>query len=165
MTIVTLGIDLGKTTCSLAGLDEAGRVVLRKRMRRDRLLAFTANLARSTVALEACCGAHHLGRRFLEQGHGVRLMPPAYVRRYVNAHKNDDRDAARAYAKNHIGQIIEDLPTDLKEWLDQTHIEAVVQRELDHRVEEGKLEAVESETGETIYPVRQPLMRRKSAPS
>ncbi len=79
MTIVTLGIDLGKTICSLAGLDEAGRVVLRKRMRRDRLPAFTANLAPCTVALEACCGAHHLGRPFFEQGHGVRLMPPATV--------------------------------------------------------------------------------------
>ncbi len=43
MTIVTLGIDLGKTLCSLAGLDEEGRVVLRKPMRRDRLLAFTVN--------------------------------------------------------------------------------------------------------------------------
>jgi transposase len=45
------------------------------------------------VALEACCGAHHLGRRFLEQGHGVRLMPPEYVRPYVKAQKKDDRDA------------------------------------------------------------------------
>ena len=87
MTIVTLGIgiDLGKTVCSLANPDKGGRVVLRQRVRRDRLVTITANLPSCTVALEACCGAHHLGRAFLEQGHEVRLMPLAYVRPYVKA--------------------------------------------------------------------------------
>src|SRR4030095_6673460 len=41
----------------------------------------------------ACCGAHHLGRRIAEQGHRVRLMSPEYVRPYVKAQKNDERDA------------------------------------------------------------------------
>jgi transposase len=93
VTTVTLGIDPGKTVCSLAGVDEDGQVVLGRRVRRDRLVAFTANLATCTVALEACCGAPHLGRAFVEQGHEVRLMPAQYVRRCVKAHKNDDRDA------------------------------------------------------------------------
>jgi transposase len=43
--------------------------------------------------MEACCGAHHLGRLLREQGHDVRLMSPEYVRPYVKAQKNDDRDA------------------------------------------------------------------------
>jgi transposase len=43
--------------------------------------------------MEACCGAHHLGRALREQGHQVRLMSPEYVRPYVKAQKNDDRDA------------------------------------------------------------------------
>jgi transposase len=43
--------------------------------------------------MEACCGAHHLGRIFVANGHEVRLMSPEYVRPYVKAHKNDDRDA------------------------------------------------------------------------
>ena len=76
MTIQTLGIDLGKTLCSLAGLDAAGRVVLRKRIRRDKILAFAANLPRCTIAMEACCGAHHLAHRLIALGHAVRLMPP-----------------------------------------------------------------------------------------
>jgi transposase len=38
-------------------------------------------------------GAHHLGRLFARQGHDVRLMSPEYVRPYVEAQKNDDRDA------------------------------------------------------------------------
>ena len=93
MTIQTLGIDLGKTLCSLAGLDAAGRVVLRKRIRRNNMLAFAANLPRCTIAMEACCGAHHLAHRLIALGHTVRLMPPEYVRPYVKAMKNDDRDA------------------------------------------------------------------------
>ncbi len=43
--------------------------------------------------MEACCGAHHLGRVFAAHGHDVRLMSPEYVRPYVKAQKNDDRDA------------------------------------------------------------------------
>src|SRR3954453_23118130 len=45
------------------------------------------------IAMEACCGAHHLGRLLASQGHTVRLMSPEYVRPYVKSHKNDDRDA------------------------------------------------------------------------
>ena len=93
MTIVVLGIDLGKTSCSLAGLDEAGAVVLRRRMRRETLTKFVSGLSRCVVAMEACCGAHHLGRVFAASGHTVRLMSPEYVRPYVKAQKNDDRDA------------------------------------------------------------------------
>ena len=43
--------------------------------------------------MEACCGAHHLGRLLVAQGHTLRLMSPEYVRPYVKAQKNDDRDA------------------------------------------------------------------------
>ncbi len=93
MTVVTLGIDLGKNLCSLVGMDGAGRVVLRKRLRRARVVSFTGNLPACTMAMEACCGAHHLGRALEALGHTVRLMPLEYVRPYVKAHKNDERDA------------------------------------------------------------------------
>ncbi|MEZ0249334.1 MAG: IS110-like element ISMmg1 family transposase [Methylobacteriaceae bacterium] len=93
MTIAVLGIDLGKNSCSLVGLDGTGRVVLRRRMRRETVIAFSAKLPGCVVAMEACCGAHHMGRTLVEQGHTVRLMSPEYVRPYVKAQKNDDRDA------------------------------------------------------------------------
>lgn len=93
MRIAVLGIDLGKNSCSLAGLDETGRVVLRRRMRRDSIPLFASQLPSCVVAMEACCGAHHLGRMLEVRGHSVRLMSPEYVRPYVKAHKNDDRDA------------------------------------------------------------------------
>lgn len=93
MSIVMLGIDLGKTSCSVVGLDAAGTMVLRRRMRRDRVLAFAETLPACIMAMEACCGAHHMGRALAGMGHEVRLMSPEYVRPYVKAQKNDDRDA------------------------------------------------------------------------
>jgi transposase len=93
MTIVILGIDLGKNLCSVVGLDGSGRVAMRRRMRRDNLARFTQELSPCIMAMEACCGAHYLGRLLAAQGHDVRLMSPEYVRPYVKAQKNDDRDA------------------------------------------------------------------------
>jgi len=93
MSIVILGIDLGKNSCSIVGLDADGSVVVRRRMRRDGVVAFAAKLPPCTMAMEACCGAHHMGRSLVALGHEVRLMSPEYVRPYVKAQKNDDRDA------------------------------------------------------------------------
>jgi transposase len=93
MTLATVGIDLGKNSCSLAALDARGAVVLRRRLSRGKLVAFVSGMPACVVAMEACCGAHHLGRVFAAQGHEVRLMAPEYVQPYVKAQKNDDRDA------------------------------------------------------------------------
>lgn len=93
MSIVILGIDLGKNSCSIVGLDTAGSVILRRRMRRDGVIAFASKLPPCIMAMEACCGAHHMGRSLAALGHEVRLMSPEYVRPYVKAQKNDDRDA------------------------------------------------------------------------
>ena len=93
MKIAVLGIDLGKNVCSLVGLDENGAVVMRRRVRRDLLVAHVGKLPPCIAGMEACCGAHHLGRLFAARGYDVRLMPPEYVRPYIKAQKNDDRDA------------------------------------------------------------------------
>ena len=93
MQIAVLGIDLGKNSCSVVGLDESGGVVVRRRMHRLSVIKFAGGLTPCVVAMEACCGAHHLGRLLQAQGHEVRLMSPEYVRPYVKAQKNDDRDA------------------------------------------------------------------------
>src|SRR5690349_3486354 len=93
MQIAIIGIDLGKNSCSVVALDGRGAVVKRRRMRRESIVALTKGIAPCVVAMEACCGAHHLGRLLAAQGHQVRLMSPEYVRPYVKAQKNDDRDA------------------------------------------------------------------------
>jgi transposase len=93
MSVSVLGIDLGKNTCSVVGQDASGQIVIRRRVKRDGLIDLTAKLAPCVVAMEACCGAHHLGRVMQAQGHTVRLISPEYARPYVKAQKNDDRDA------------------------------------------------------------------------
>jgi len=93
MQFSVLGIDLGKNVCSIVGLAAFGAVVMRRRAKRDTLITFAAKLPPCVVAMEACCGAHHLGRVFSGHGHDVRLMSPEYVRPYIKAQKNDDRDA------------------------------------------------------------------------
>jgi transposase len=93
MSIVILGVDLGKNSCSIVGVDAAGAVVMRRSMRRQTLIDYVMKLPACVVAMEACCGAHHLGRLFAARGHEIRLMSPEYVRPYVKAQKNDDRDA------------------------------------------------------------------------
>ncbi len=84
-TISVLGVDLGKNVCSVVGLDATGAVVMRRKMRRETLIGFAEKLPACVVGMEACCGAHHLGRIFAGHGHDVRLMSPEYVRPYVGA--------------------------------------------------------------------------------
>ena len=93
MDISVLGVDLGKNVCSVVGLDASGAVVMRRKVRRETLIALAEKLPPCVVGMEACCGAHHLGRVFAARGHDVRLMSPEYVRPYIKAQKNDDRDA------------------------------------------------------------------------
>jgi len=93
MKLQTLGIDLGKNTFHLVGLDASGQVVIRKRCSRRQVLAFTANLQVEVIGMEACSGAHFLARALREQGHQVRLMPAQYVKPYVQTNKSDYIDA------------------------------------------------------------------------
>ena len=93
MDIAVLGVDLGKNVCSVVRLDASGAVVMQRKVRRETLIRLAEKLPPCVVGMEACCGAHHLGRLFAAHGHDVRLMSPEYVRPYVKAQKNDDRDA------------------------------------------------------------------------
>jgi transposase len=93
MEIHTIGIDLGKTVFHLVGLNAVGETVMRKKCSRKQLLHYTANLHTRLIGMEACCGAHFLGRALREQGHEVRLMPAQYVKPYVKTNKNDYIDA------------------------------------------------------------------------
>jgi transposase len=93
MELHTIGIDLGKTVFYLVGLNLRGEAVVRKKLSRRQLLQFTANLHVDLIGMEACGGAHFLGRALREQGHEVRLMPAQYVKPYVKTNKNDYIDA------------------------------------------------------------------------
>ena len=69
--IAVLGIDLGKNVCSVVGLDASGAVVMRRRMRRETLIALAEKLPPCVVGMEAYYGSHHLGRVFASHSHDV----------------------------------------------------------------------------------------------
>lgn len=93
MQIHSVGIDLGKTTFHLVALGAAGKVLARKKFNRKQLLAYTANMSTSLIGLEACAGAHFLGRALRLQGHDARLIPGQFVKPFVKSNKNDFVDA------------------------------------------------------------------------
>jgi transposase len=93
MQIHSVGIDLGKTTFHLVALGAGGKVLVRKKFTQKQLLAFTANMQTSLIGLEACAGAHFLGRALRKQGHDVRLIPAQFVKPFVKSNKNDFVDA------------------------------------------------------------------------
>jgi len=93
MQIHSVGIDLGKTTFHLVALSATGTVLLRKKFTQKQLITFTANLQTPLIGMEACSGAHFLGRTLREQGHDVRLIPAQFVKPFVKSNKNDFLDA------------------------------------------------------------------------
>ena len=88
-----VGIDSAKNVFHLVGMDDRGKIILRKRLMRGEVMAFMATLPQVTVGMEACGGSHYWARQFREQGHEVKLMAPQYVKPYVKTNKNDLRDA------------------------------------------------------------------------
>ena len=91
--IITIGIDLAKSVFQVHGADRGGNAILRKKLRRDQVLAFFASLPRCVVAMEACASAHYWAREIAALGHDTRLIPPAYVKPFVKRQKNDMADA------------------------------------------------------------------------
>ena len=87
-TVAVLGIDIGKNTFHLVGLNKRGAIILRQKLSRTQLEAKLANLPPCLVGMEACVGAHHLSRRLKTLGHDSRLMPAKYVtRQQARAHR------------------------------------------------------------------------------
>lgn len=93
MKVTRIGIDLAKQVFQVHGVDEQGKKVLRRQLRRHQLLAFFSNLPVCLIGMEACGSSHHWARKLTELGHEVRLMAPQFVKPYVKGNKNDANDA------------------------------------------------------------------------
>jgi transposase len=93
MKITTVGIDLAKNVFQVHGVDERGKAVLRKQLRRAQIAMFFGNLPPCVIGMEACASAHYWGRTLQRYGHTVRLMATQFVKPYVKTNKNDAADA------------------------------------------------------------------------
>ena len=89
----TIGIDTGKNTLHLIGLDDQGTIVLREKLSRSRIVSRLANVPRCLIGIEAGMATHYVARELIALGHDVRQVPPAYARPFRQVHKNDFRDA------------------------------------------------------------------------
>jgi transposase len=93
MNVTTIGLDIAKNVFQVHGVDGHGKVVLRKKLSRGKVLEWFANLPPCLIGIEACPGAHYWARELLKLGHSVKLMPAQYVKAYVKGNKNDGNDA------------------------------------------------------------------------
>jgi transposase len=91
--VTIVGVDLAKRVFQLHGAAADGSVVFRRKLSRNQLLPFLARRPPCIIAIEACATAHHWGREIEKLGHGVRLIPPIYVKPFVKRQKNDAADA------------------------------------------------------------------------
>src|SRR5215218_865361 len=91
--IIRIGMDTSKHVFQLHGVNAAEEPVLRKKLRRQDLVAFFAKLPPTVVGIEACGGSHHWARLLQSLGHQVRMLPPQFVKPYVKRGKNDAADA------------------------------------------------------------------------
>lgn len=91
--ITTIGIDIAKNFMQIHGADEKGKVVLRKRVKRENFLVFMANLPKCLIGMEACGGSNYWAIELTKLGFTVKLMSPNKVKKYVESHKNDAKDA------------------------------------------------------------------------
>jgi transposase len=91
--IIRIGMDTSKSVFVLHGVGAAEQPALRKKLRRSQVLAFFAKLEPTKVGMEACGGAHYWARELRALGHEAVLLPPQYVKPYVQRNKNDAADA------------------------------------------------------------------------
>jgi transposase len=91
--VTTVGLDIAKSVFQVHGVDAAGKVIIRRQLKRRYVLLFFEKLQPCLVGIEACASSHYWSRELKARGHTVRLMPPAYVKPYVKRQKNDAADA------------------------------------------------------------------------
>lgn len=93
MKITTMGIDLAKAVFQIHGVDERGKAVVRKQLKRSEMASYFAKLEPCRIGMEACGSAHYWARKLQGFGHTVKLMAPQFVKPYVKTNKNDMADA------------------------------------------------------------------------
>jgi transposase len=93
LSLMSIGIDIGKDIFHIVGFNPNGRIVLRRKFRRLALEAEFQKLPRCIVGMEACLSAHFISRRLRAFGFEPRIIPAIYVKPFSKGQKNDYNDA------------------------------------------------------------------------
>lgn len=93
MKAITVGIDLAKNIFQAHGVNEHGKKVFNRQIRRNQMIEFFTQLKPCLIGMEACSSAHFWARKLHALGHTVKLMAPQFVKPYVKTNKNDAADA------------------------------------------------------------------------
>ena len=157
--IAVIGIDIGKNSFHVVGLDEQGAIVLRQKWSRGQVDVRLANMRPCLIGMEACVGAHHLSRKLRALGHDARLMPAMYVRPYSKGQKNDFRDA-EAIAEAVQRPTMKFVATKTAEQLDLQALHRVRERLVSQRT--GIINQIRAFMLERGIAVRQGLRRNNS---
>jgi len=152
--VAVIGIDIGKNSFHIVGLDYRGAIVLRQKWSRGQVEARLANTPPCLIGMEACVGAHHLSRKLKALGHDARLMPAKYVRPYSKGQKNDFRDA-EAIAEAVQRPTMKFVATKTAEQLDLQALHRVRERLVSQRT--GIINQIRAFLLERGVPVRQGL--------
>lgn len=123
----TIGIDLAKQIFQVHINDANGKKLSSKKLKRSQLLDYIRQQPNALVAIEACSGAHWWARQFQSLGHAVKVIHPAYVKPFVQMHKNDQRDA-QAIAEAAVRPNIPAVSVKSQEQLDLQAIHRVRER-------------------------------------
>ncbi len=113
--VMTVGLDLAKTTFFAVALNHAGKRQWRKKLSRKKLLASFANSGPYKIAMEACASAHYWARVLGAMGHEVALLPPQHVKGYLRGQKNDYNDAEAIADACLVGRIRPVRPKSVEE--------------------------------------------------
>lgn len=152
--VSVIGIDIGKNSFHVVGLDDRGAIVLRQKWSRGQIEARLANMPPCLIGMEACVGAHHLSRKLKALGHDARLMPAKYVRPYSKGQKNDFRDA-EAIAEAVQRPTMKFVATKTADQLDLQALHRVRERLVSQRT--GIINQIRAFLLERGVPVRQGL--------
>ncbi|WP_341759033.1 IS110 family transposase [Candidatus Tisiphia endosymbiont of Ptychoptera albimana] len=93
MEVTTIGIDIAKKFFQIHGVDKNGKTILKKKLMREQVLTFMANLPKCLVGIEVCGGSSYWARELTKLGHTVKLIAPQFVKPYVKTNKNDQADS------------------------------------------------------------------------
>jgi len=91
--VTTIGIDIAKNIFQLHLADKQGKKIDSKRLSRDKLISFLANIPPCLIGMESCGSSYFWARQIEKSGHHVKLMAPQLVKPYVKSNKNDQNNA------------------------------------------------------------------------